>query len=503
MRLLIIITLSIFLLSSCTSIGIIDQEQLENITLSFNCTNCNFSSSNGSIAGSSLWLNNSAGDIYTYEAVGIGINNPQADLDVNGSIYLRNYFDSKDYYYIYSIHHDGRMGLNQNNEGYISKIFQSKNGRIAIGEASIVSPGYALSGTIALRGAVAILGAPIIGYNAFTTGTHKSLTFGTPEVEVSSGFGGEANTTDIATFSNVDNRWEGVRPGIRYTSSFHNFRIDKGTGNGNIGESYLYISSNGNIGINNTEPSFPLEVIGNTGGITAYFEKNISVEDVIYHSDVNTEDNVLETFNNDYIGVDGEIEHSKDSYAYVEYTKEVIDYDKPQITIIEEKECDLYKEIVNGEEILKHKCELKNITKTIYPYKKNITVEGWSVSKRNAKYEKALAEINKALSIYEVENKQLIDTDILSAEAIYTESKTADKTIDYLQMFDDNIYTKENHPAYEDIAGMGRLSVEDRIVILEGALKQQIELNNKLIDIQICILSSNNFNQLKKCSETT
>jgi hypothetical protein len=94
--------------------------------------------------------------------------------------------------------------------------------------------------------------------------------------------------------------------------------------------------------------------------------------------------------------------------------------------------------------------------------------------------------ISSFLNPTETAEGLMIDTDIISAESIYTESKVPIPDYNYVEKFDiDNISKKQQHYAVETFAGQERLNMEDRIVYLEGAIAQ--------LSTELCSVSNNKY----------
>ena len=167
-------------------------------------------------------------------------------LQASGEVRFLNQYDQEDYLEFSGVNADGRMQL-KIHDGTLAqayKIFQAKENRLVIGPGSAISPGYAISGNIAFYGENTVLGAPVFGKYAFTTGTHKSAAVGTPDVTAGgqTGFGGHTDVVDLATFSTVSNTWSGTRPGFTFTALQHVFNTDDSAGYGNPGTTKLTIA---------------------------------------------------------------------------------------------------------------------------------------------------------------------------------------------------------------------------------------------------------------------
>jgi hypothetical protein len=189
-----------------------------------------------------------------------------------------------------------------------------------------------------------------------------------------------------------------------------------------------------------------------------YFSGAISVTDLIYHSDVNTQDDVLNTFvdGKELLNSDGSINHKADPRCYIQTSK----VNK------------------NGETIIE---------------------DGWDASCEFARLKQAASRLNDALALKDLENKTMIDAEIISAETIYTESKTPKNDKTYLTEFNSAIFDKETHPSFEIIEGQGRLNFEDRMVRTEGALEEQSQINEIQRQFNQCVVDAQNFNKLKDC----
>lgn len=122
--------------------------------------------------------------------------------------------------------------------------------------------------------------------------------------------------------------------------------------------------------------------------------------------------------------------------------------------------------------------ETENITvrKVTYPY--TIEMKGTDATCRSADIVGALADINRNIDLYE--NLTDFDTGII-AENIYTQSKTIKDGKDYFEKLKDKDKLKNKKTHYsliENVMGteLDGLSVEDRIVELEGFANQMILL---------------------------
>jgi len=220
---------------------------------------------------------------------------------------------------------------------------------------------------------------------------------------------------------------------------------------------------------------------------------------------INTDEDVLETYKlgDELYYPNGNVNHQAfgECYEQIPYA----DKTKPLITVVKNT-------IVVPEFIF----TIENINKTKYPnwelletenrsgiifntikydkeeitFPEKIYEDGVDLTCQEAKNTQALALINRNIDLYP--NLTDFDTGIM-AENIYTQSKVPQPNINYMKRFFDraSLWTKATHYAYtiltnEDIPEdkRGVLSVEDRIVEIEGALSQMAvetcaESNNK------------------------
>jgi hypothetical protein len=194
-------------------------------------------------------------------------------LDVNGTFISRgnavllNGLTSNASFSTAGISSDGRMALYGTDSNGTIQILAHR-GAFSGGSAALfpgsVLAGGGLTGAIGLQGTQIAIQAHVVGIGVTNSGTHKSLAIGTPNTSVNSGFGGNADTIDIGTFSSVSNTWGGTRPSITYTALHHIFKVNNGTGQNNPGTTAVYISSSGNVGIGTSSPNYTLDVLGSS-----------------------------------------------------------------------------------------------------------------------------------------------------------------------------------------------------------------------------------------------
>jgi len=98
-----------------------------------------------------------------------------------------------------------------------------------------------------------------------------------------------------------------------------------------------------------------------------------------------------------------------------------------------------------------------------------------------------ISDLRGAITLRTTEDsKVLIDTDMVSAEEYYTESKVPIPNFNYVEMFDiDTISKKSTHYAVESVEGMERLKMEERIASLEGAVAQ--------LSAELCVVNKNKY----------
>ena len=201
--------------------------------------------------------------------------------------------------------------------------------------------------------------------------------------------------------------------------------------------------------------------------------QNIEVANIIEHTENSTLQNPLEWFND------------VDCLDIAKVPTYDVDYDRPVSKKIEEYDGttdETYERVI-----------------TTYPHIIQ-TGYGCDATKEKAEIRGALGQLNSAFDVIKTSEGVILDADILSAETIYTESKTAKNTETYLDKFNTEIFTKETHPAYEnDVAGKPRLNLEDRIVNVEGALEEQNKINENQRQFNLCVINAKNFNKLKDC----
>jgi hypothetical protein len=137
-------------------------------------------------------------------------------------------------------------------------------------------------------------------------------------------------------------------------------------------------------------------------------------------------------------------------------------------------ETDAVKIYIDGNEVVREN------KKVHYPH--TILVKGQSGGQLLADIEGSFVDLNKNINLHE--NLTDFDTGIM-AEEIFTESLVITPSTNYSALFQSksDLSNKQSHYAYEpNVKGTGKsgLSVEERIVALEGALVEAYELIEEL-----------------------
>lgn len=220
-----------------------------------------------------------------------------------------------------------------------------------------------------------------------------------------------------------------------------------------------YWNEKGYIGVLDSTPDYPLDVMGAESGISIYAQYDISAEDVIDRTQVNTGDALSifkdgSTLLNNY----GEIDHTLFPECLKTWTTQEPIYEEDPETEF------------NG----------------VIGYT-TINHSGWSTSCEKSLYRQALSQINSAVDIVNTTTGVMLDADIISAETIYTESKVPQPNINYMDKFDIGVIDKKaTHYAIEfNVKGEDRLNMEDRIVALEGAIAQ--------LSTELCSVGKNKY----------
>jgi len=225
-------------------------------------------------------------------------------------------------------------------------------------------------------------------------------------------------------------------------------------------------------------------------------------------------DNLKDT--SEYLNPDGSINHSK-FYGYVSYP--VTDYSRP-VNITKEREIKKYVEFnipnginlnevievqewgtitrfdrnENGEIVkyvilnnngdvtsLKEIYEMEEYEEVIYPYTKQ--EEGVMLDKQINLQGQALAEYRSAIDVKQITGEYsspALDTGTIMVDSILTKSKVPKVDKDYLKDLKDitKLSDKETHYAKKNVVIDGVdtsvLDLEERVVLLEGALNQMI-----------------------------
>jgi len=205
-------------------------------------------------------------------------------------------------------------------------------------------------------------------------------------------------------------------------------------------------------------------ILNATNGLI-YSVTNISATGYNTRTQVNTDRNALESsvLGNDLLNKDGSINHS--AYGNCYNPVNVVDRNRPIVEKHIEKSCFEF----NGS-IVEETCEDILVKTTSYPY--TIMQDEVDLVCLMAQEMQISALINQNIDLYD----GLTDfNEGIMAENIYTQSKTIKDGINYIDKIKDKnkLKVKENHYSYvENIMGSGYdgLDLEDRIVVLEGAV---------------------------------
>lgn len=200
---------------------------------------------------------------------------------------------------------------------------------------------------------------------------------------------------------------------------------DTGTGNFIFNQNFtvdtntFFVDSNSNkVGIGTTSPSYPLEVSGSSGGVSIYAQYNISATDYITRTSVfDTSKTVWDYIKDADYYIDSksnEINHSK-FYGYRKYKINVTDYDKP---VEEEQVKKVCEDVIVGNETVQE-CSNETEIITTYPYKKEITEEGVSLSSEIDLLRQANFELKNRVDNLEAEN-QLIKSELCLKDNSYS-----------------------------------------------------------------------------------
>lgn len=157
---------------------------------------------------------------------------------------------------------------------------------------------------------------------------------------------------------------------------------------GAIDETWIYFKSDGNIGINSSNPSYPLDVNGNVSSISIYALANISADGYIERTSVYDKSmgDALDYVQDAYYYLDnGEINHTK-FYGYAgEFTS--TDYSRPEL---EEYNCT--KEMINIKS--KETYYIEDLcNRTVYPHTR--IEEGVSLSQEVDVLRQAIYELKQ------------------------------------------------------------------------------------------------------------
>jgi len=306
----------------------------------------------------------------------------------------------------------------------------------------------------------------------------------------------------------------------------NNYAIYTGLGEVNFGDDVLLRNDNdklcfGSNGCSDSSISFDgNDLIINSSNKTLFYNSSgsgsIGYGSAYTFTTINNKSGVLEDFNdgNDLINSDGTINHTAFGECY------------SQLPVKNESDCWLvntseYKWCydLNYNQTFKKICNYEKIDKTnlLYNYTTNETKQfiqkkecstylkdAVDVNCEQAKLRQAMALLNRNINLYE----NLTDFDVgIMAENIYTQSKTINSSINYLDKFTkekiENKYTHKNKEV-KIIKGKPEtlLNVEDRIVDLEGLaleLKKLFEnLFNKNTEQDIRLTNLEKENNLLK-----
>jgi hypothetical protein len=287
--------------------------------------------------------------------------------------------------------------------------------------------------------------------------------------------------------------------------------------NGGLNSSNLTVKNF--IGINTTNPIYPLEVQTMINGTSAWFKGNGSFAGINIRSEVNNDTELFNKFKDgNELKSQNVINHKalpecyrevpipdETKPVYIIETYEEVDYTRPVEISHEIRRCVKF----NGD----GSCRQHNVTyeyETVYPY--NITIvnnittypfmkisEEWSVDCFLARHEQGFALLsNSAKPIQLTENLSALDTNTLLADRILTKSKVIDINTDYTIKFKDkNIFaSKLTHPAKTALTLrngtiINTLDLEDRNAMCEGFnadLMDCMEKYPKWDDYRSCML---------------
>ncbi|MEX1384440.1 hypothetical protein [Lutibacter sp.] len=218
------------------------------------------------------------------------------------------------------------------------------------------------------------------------------------------------------------------------------------------------------------------------GNTTAYFSNDISATGFItrtYETDLTDKEAyilVKNALSNEY-NPDGSYNHEAWGECYTKLSEE--DTTKPIYAeeVVEtsfEESKELIATLPDGTKDYKTTWGKKNETISVLQGYEQKKVDGVNLDCKQVMLSKYNNYIDSYLNPKETPNGLMIDTDIISAQAIYTESKTVHPSTNYADIFKQDISKKETHYAVKNIAGSDRLDVEERIVALEGAMQQII-----------------------------
>lgn len=234
----------------------------------------------------------------------------------------------------------------------------------------------------------------------------------------------------------------------------------------------------GNVSIGTDISSYPLEVFGNVSNISIWAESQISATGYVTRTyktnitDKNAYNLVKLALQTEYYA-NGTYNHEAWGECYAPHLQK--DLTKP-----------LYETTITVDENTGEETEL--IEKVGYEM---IEIKGVNIDCKQVMITKYDNYLDTFLNPTEINGQLMIDTDIISAEVIYTESKVPDVDVDYCgEIMTADVFNKANHYAYKTITfddGTNKfvLDSELRDVYTEGCAQQQLT--------EMCIIENGDY----------